>query len=89
MPAFKHHYFQFYNADLVDIHKPGKGVAFMDNTLVLAKCKSLAKTNVKGKRMMTRESGGLTWAATHQCEYTVSKFAIMGLTRKREANLAG
>ena len=53
--------FQFYNADLVDICKPGKGeeiIAFMDNTLILVKGKSLAETNAKFKRMMMREGGG-------------------------------
>jgi len=76
----------------VDLPEPGKGeevIAFMDDTLILVKGKSLAETNAKVKGMMTRENGGLAWAATHQCKYMVSKFAIMGLTRRREANLTG
>jgi len=30
--------------------------------------------------------GRLDWSATHHCEFTVSKFGIMGLTRRREPN---
>jgi len=61
----------------------------MDDTLILAKGKSLAEIKAKVKRMMMREGGGIAWAAYHQCKYTVSKIAIMGLTRRREANLMG
>ena len=52
--------FQSYNVDLVDMHKIGKGgevIAFMDDTLLLAKGKSLSETNAKVKRMMVREGG--------------------------------
>ena len=61
----------------------------MDDTLLLAQGKTLAETNNQVKGMMTREGGGLDWSHMHQCKFTLEKFGIMGLTRRREANPLG
>jgi len=71
-----------------DPNNAEKVVAFMDDTLMLASRKSLAITNTKVKDMMVRRDGGLDWSATHHCEFAVSKFGEMGLTRRREPNPA-
>jgi len=84
--------FQFYNADLIDIcdKKTGKdAVAFVDDTLLLARGKNLETTNNKVIDMMERAGGTFTWSKTHQCEFTIEKFSIMGLTRRREKNPMG
>jgi len=77
--------FQFYNADLIDIpdKKNGKdAVTFVDDTLLLAQGKDLETTNNKVTDMMERAGGVLAWSKTHQCEFAIEKFGIMGLTRQ-------
>ena len=39
--------------------------------------------------MMERTGGALAWSKTHQCEFSIEKFGIMGLTRRREKNPTG
>jgi len=34
--------------------------------------------------MITRNGSGLDWSHTHQCKFTINKFRVMGLTRRRE-----
>ena len=54
--------FQFYNADLVEVRNPSRGeeaVAFMDDSLLLARGKNLSETNERVKAMMVRKNGGL------------------------------
>jgi len=58
-------------------------------TLLLVCGKNLEITNAKVKAMMERDSGALTWSNTHQCEFAIEKFSIMGLTRQREKNPEG
>ena len=84
--------FQFYNSDLVDISVPGNGedaMAFMDDTLLLVQGESLRVTNERVKQMMTRKGGGLEWSLTHQCNFAIDKFMVMGLTRRRELDPSG
>jgi len=84
--------YQFYNVDLVDILDADNGedtVAFVDDTLLLVQAKTLADSNVKVKQMMVRHGGGLNWATTHQSHFTLDKFWVMGLTRRREPNPSG
>ena len=84
--------FQFYNADLIDISDKKRGedaVAFVDDTLLLAQGKNLEITNNKVINMMERSGGALAWSKTHQCEFAIEKFGIMGLTRCREKNPTG
>jgi len=79
--------FQFYNLDLVDttgLDSSEDTVVFMDDTLLLAWGKSLTAMNEQVKHMMTRKGSRLEWSHTHQCEFTLDKFGIMGLTRRRE-----
>jgi len=81
--------FQFYNADLLDICVPAHGedaVAFMDDTLILAWGKTLDESNQKVRYMMEKSQGGLDWSRTHQCNFAIDKFGVMGLTRWRERN---
>jgi len=56
----------------------------MDNTLLLAHGKTLSDTNYWLKCMMTRSGGRLDWSSSHQCEFTVDMFGVMGLMRRRE-----
>jgi len=84
--------FQFYNSDLLDIcdtKSSEEAVTFMDNTLLLARGKTLADTNGQIKQMMTKSGGRLEWSNMHQCEFAVNKFGIMGLTRRRELDPSG
>jgi|SRR5882724_5952930 len=81
--------YQFYNTDLVDIHDADNGenaVAFMDYMLLLVWAKTLIESNTKVKQMMVTNSGSLDWVTTHQSNFTLDKFGIMGLTRSREPN---
>jgi len=71
--------------DLIEIRDTNKGedvVAFMDDMLLLARSKTLLETNTKVKNMMIRLGGGLEWAVTHQSEFSINKFGIMGFTRR-------
>jgi len=61
----------------------------MDDTLLLACGKTLLETNTKVKNMMIRPGHGLEWAVTHQSEFSINKFGIMGFTRRRESNPSG
>ena len=38
---------------------------------------------------MEHPNSGLEWSCTHFCEFTIDKFGVMGLTRKREPNPGG
>jgi len=81
--------FQYYNTDLLDVCNPSNGeevVAFMDDSLMLMHGKTLQETNRKVWLMMERQGGGLEWSHTHQCEFTIDKFGIMGFSRRREPN---
>src|SRR3979490_3092784 len=42
----------------------------------------------KLQNVMTRSAGALKWANVHQCSFEVSKFGLMGLTRRREKDPA-
>jgi len=64
------------------------GVAFIDDTLLLACGKMLSKANQKVKRMMEWLGGGLDWSHLHHCNFTMDKCGIMGLTKRREPNPA-
>ena len=55
--------------------------------LLLARGKMLAEANDKVKGMMEREGGRL--GCTHQCNFALNKFRVMGLTRRREASTVG
>jgi len=39
--------------------------------------------------MMELPGGGLDWSHSHHCNFAIEKFGVMGLTRRREPNLAG
>jgi len=83
--------FQFYNTDVVEVCTPSNGeqvVALMDNTLMLARGESLMESNDRVRCMMTRQGCSLDWESLHQCEFAVSKFGIMGLTRRHKKNVA-
>src|SRR5882724_841482 len=61
--------FQFYNSDLVDTtgsDSSEDAVAFIDDTLLLARGESLAATNQRVKDMITRKGGRLERSYTHQ-----------------------
>jgi len=84
--------YQFYNAGLVDkcdISRVEDAVAFMDNMQLLAWAKMLGESNSKVKQLMVRSGGSLKWSATHKSDFSLEKFVIMGLTRRREQNPSG
>jgi len=84
--------FQFYNTDPIDISDKKSSedaIAFIDDTLLLAQGKNLEITNNKVIDMLKRSGGALAWSKTHQCEFSIKKFGIMGLTRRREKNPTG
>ena len=64
-------------------------VAFVDDTLLLVCGKTLSEANEKVKQMMEQLGGGLDWSRSHHCDFTMDKFRVMGLTRRREPNPAG
>jgi len=64
-------------------------IAFVDDTLLLARGKMLAEANDKIKGMMEREGGGLDWVHMHQCNFALDKFRVMGLTRQGRQLLQG
>ena len=72
-----------------DTNNREDAVAFMDDTLLLMWGKLLNESNTKVKQMMVKQGGRLNWVATHQRDFTIDKFGIMGLTRRREQNLLG
>ena len=58
----------------------------MDDAMLLACTKTLMEANDKLKNIMVRPSCRLKWSHTHHCSFTMDKFGVMGLTRKREPN---
>ena len=38
--------------------------------------------------MMTRNGSGMDWSHTHQCEFTIDKFGVMGLTIRRDSDMS-
>ena len=72
-----------------DTNNREDAVAFMDDTLLLMWGKLLNESNTKVKQMMVRLGGRLNWVATHQSDFMIDKFSIMGLTSRREQNLLG
>jgi len=81
----------FYNTDLIDIcglEDNKTAVTFIDDTLLLVHSKTLSEANGKVKSMMKWPDRGLEWVHSHPCSLTMDKCDIMGLTRRREHNLA-
>jgi len=79
--------FQFYNTNLLDVANTSNGedaVAFINNTALLATASTFKVANQKLKAMMERANGGFAWAASHGCEFTVEKFALVGFTHKMQ-----
>jgi len=48
----------------------------------------LSEANRRVKHMMGQPGSGLDWSCMHHCDFAIDKFGIMGLTRRRELNLA-
>ena len=79
--------YQYYNADLLEMvncRNREDCVGFVDDTTVMAEGVNLHEAFDKLRDIMTRAAGALEWADTHQCLFEVSKFGLMGLTRRRE-----
>src|SRR5882672_4550495 len=84
--------FQFYNADLLEIKdekNSEEAVTFINDALPLVRGKTLEETNGKLKDMMEWARGGMDWSDTHQCNFVLNKFGVMGLTRRREPTAGG
>ena len=76
--------FQFYNVDLLDIpnrYNEKDGVAFVDDTTYIAMANTMVEAAEKLKKMMEHENSAFAWANTHNCSFTVEKFALMGFMR--------
>ena len=63
--------------------------AFVDDALRMTCAKTLLEANTKLVDIMMHPGGGINWSRTHHCDFTIDKFSIMGLTRKRELNPSG
>jgi ribonuclease HI len=80
--------FIFYNADLDSIPRRNKGeeaLEFVDDVKLLAEGKTFREANRKILRMVNHHTKGiLQWAHTHNCEFEVSKSALVGFSHRRE-----
>jgi len=81
--------FQFDNVDLLEVRDKKRGedaIAFIDNALMLVRGRSLEESIDKVRDMMERVGDGMEWSHTHHCSFTLDKFGVMGMTRRREPN---
>ena len=75
----------FYNADLIDIHKPKSKelvLAFMDDVNIVKAAKTFQKANKGLNNMMTREGGAQTWSKTHSSTFEMDKLKLVCFSRK-------
>lgn len=82
--------FAFYNAAVADLAKGRKDmevVIFADDTTLLARAKTLEEAIEKLKNLMNGTYGASKWAEDHNCTFATDKFALMGFTRRKEADM--
>ena len=83
--------YQFYSTGLIEIPNENNGegcVSFVDDTTITAEGKDLEDAFKKLENIMTRQKGALDWAKTHDCQFALDKFGLMGFTRRWEQNIA-
>lgn len=81
--------FAFYNAALADLAKDRKDVEviiFADDTTLLARAKTLEEAVKTLQDLMNGTHGASQWAKEHNCKFATEKFALMGFSRRREAD---
>ena len=70
----------FYNTDLVKIANADKGEytsAYIDNAIISASADLFTEAHKKLKDMMTRDSGTICWAKTHNSPFKLSKLMLI------------
>ena len=79
--------YQFYNAGFIEVVNQQKGedcVGFVDDITIIAEGADLQEACDKLSSIMTRTGREIDWVKDHECHFTLNKFGLMGLTRKRE-----
>jgi hypothetical protein len=81
----------FYNANLLDIPSSHSEAAlgYVDDTMFYAEGADLDDTNAMLTDMMNRTDSGYEWATVHHSKFEMTKFALMGFTQCRQANVSG
>jgi hypothetical protein len=81
----------FYNADFLDIPSSCSEAAlsYVDDAMLYAEGTDLDVTNAMLSDMMNRMNGGYEWATAHHSKFETTKFALMGFTQRRQANVSG
>jgi Reverse transcriptase (RNA-dependent DNA polymerase) len=79
--------YNIYNATLLEVAKPGwakdeMASGFLDDVVTAARGATFEEANERLERMMEREGGALDWAQEANCEFEISKFALVGFSRK-------
>jgi ribonuclease HI/endonuclease/exonuclease/phosphatase family metal-dependent hydrolase len=77
-----------YNSPLLEITKTSRSqehmsTGFLDDVALLARGKNFAEANQRITDLMSREDGALAWASRANCEFEISKFALMGFSKRR------
>jgi hypothetical protein len=62
------------------------GALYIDDAYLLTVGHSIEETHHKLQDIMERGGGVLQWAADHNCEFSLEKFQLLDLTRRREAH---
>lgn len=78
-----------YNSPLLEIAKSTKSqqdmaTGFIDDVALLAQGKDFEEANQRITELMEKNGGALEWAAKANCEFEISKFALMGFSKRRK-----
>jgi hypothetical protein len=78
----------FYNSPVIEAVSPGRSqkemaTGFIDDVVLLARGDNFEDANEKLRNIMEKENGVLQWARTHNCEFKVTKFALIGFACKQ------
>ena len=61
----------------------------MDDTTVTAEGKDLEDAFKKLENIITKQGGVMEWAKTHDCQFVLNKFRLVGFTRRQDPSMAG
>jgi Reverse transcriptase (RNA-dependent DNA polymerase) len=79
-----------YNTDLlrIPVLKIGKWILlFVDDTLIIVIGKDFVETHEKLRSIMNQTEGVFEWAKAHNCKFSIEKFQLLDITRKRVPHL--
>ena len=68
--------------------KVGKWILlFVDDAVIIVIGKDFAETHEKLRNIMNQTGGVFEWAKAHNCEFSIEKFQLLDITKKRVPHL--